>query len=76
MVCASLSNCMLSFRHLQFRGSSIMKLTTDRFSLGHIILAVGALSFLPSSQADFAKCVAGWEWVRSYQFLVCRGLLV
>jgi len=40
-----------------------MKFTTDYHStLGRIILGVGALSFLPSVEAAFATCVAGWNW--------------
>ena len=46
-----------------------MKLTTDHSTLGRIILGVGALSFLPSVEAAFATCTAGWDWVWSYLFL-------
>ena len=51
-----------------------MKFTTDYSALGRILLALGALSFLPSVEAAFAKCVPGWEWVRSVPSPVCRGL--
>jgi len=50
-------------------GSGTMKSTIDLSTLGRIILSVGALGFLPSVEAVFATCKAGWEWVRSYLFL-------
>ena len=65
----SLSKSTISLHHLPFRAFSVMKLTTDHSTLGRIILAVGALSFLPSVEAAFATCTAGWEWVRRYMFL-------
>ena len=49
-----------------------MKFTTDYSALGRILLALGALSFLPSVEAAFAECVPGWEWVRSFPSLVRR----
>ena len=51
-----------------------MKLTTDYSTLARIALAVGALSFLSSVEADFAVCLPGWEWVRSSPFLAPRNL--
>ena len=55
------------------RDSSAMKLTMDRSATGCIILGVGALVLLPSVKAA-AQCVGGWDWVRSYLFLVPCGL--
>ena len=55
-------------------GSSVMKLTIDRSAIGRITLGVGALIFLPSVKAAAAQCVGGWDWVRSYLFLVFCGL--
>ena len=55
------------------QGSSTMKSTIDRPVTGCIILGIGALVLLPSVKAA-AQCVAGWEWVRFYLFLVSCGL--
>ena len=51
-----------------------MRFTTDYSTLARILLGVGALSFLPLVEADFAQCVPGWEWVRSSTSLACRAL--
>ena len=59
---------------LIIRDSSTMKLTIDRSAAGRIILGIWALMFLPSVKATAAECTGGWEWVRSYLFLVSRGL--
>ena len=55
-------------------GSSEMKLTIDRSATGCIILGICALIFLPSAKAQPAQCVGGWDWVRSYLYIVSRGL--
>jgi len=39
-----------------------MRLTTDSSALLGILLGIGALQFLPSVEAAFAQCVAGWDW--------------
>jgi len=50
-----------------------MKITTGYSTLGRIALGAGALSFLPSVEAAFAQCGAGWEWVRPPTFPAHRG---
>lgn len=50
-----------------------MKFRTDHFTLGRIVLGLGALSFLRFVEADFAQCVPGWDWVRSSASLMCHS---
>ena len=42
---------------------SAMKFTTDYPVLARILLKISALSLLLSVEAEFAKCLEGWEWV-------------
>ena len=48
-----------------------MRFTTDYSVLLGIALGIGALRLLPSADAAFAQCVAGWDWVRSSTFSLC-----
>jgi len=50
-----------------------MKFTTGYSTLVRIALGAGALGFLPSAEAAFAQCGAGWEWVRPSTFSARRG---